>query len=114
MESTPLITPTPTPTTVPTGTPSPTATPTPTPTVPVGSTPTPTPVIVPTQIPLGQVFVWVNGVPVVVPASELPGTLNIRQHFNCGDTIEFVIHTSFTDTDRYQVSAAIYAGSDNE
>ncbi len=61
-------------------------------------------------IPIGQVFVTVDGLPVLIPASELPGALNVRQHFNCGDTVEFVIHTSFTDTNRYQVSAVVYRG----
>lgn len=62
-------------------------------------------------IPLGQAFVLVNGLPVVIPASQLPGTLNVRDHFNCGDTVEFVVSTSFTDVNRYRISAVVYAGT---
>jgi len=61
-----------------------------------------------TPIPVGQVFVTVDGLPVLVPASELPGTLNVRQHFNCGDTVEFVVSTSFTDNNRFRVSALVF------
>jgi hypothetical protein len=62
-------------------------------------------------IPLGQAFVTVDGLPVLIPASELPGTLNNRVHFNCGDTVEFVITTSFTDVNRFRISALVYSGT---
>jgi hypothetical protein len=59
-------------------------------------------------VPVGQVLVTVDGVPVIVPATQLPGILNVRTDFNCGDTVEFVIHNSFEDPDRFRVSALIY------
>ncbi|MFA5866172.1 MAG: hypothetical protein WC975_15980 [Phycisphaerae bacterium] len=62
-------------------------------------------------IPIGQVFVTVGDLPVVIPATELPGTLNVRDHFNCGDTVEFVVHSSFTDANRFRVSALVFAGT---
>jgi hypothetical protein len=59
---------------------------------------------------VSQCFVMVNGVPVVIASSQLPGILNVRTDFSCGDTVEFVIHDSFADTDRFQISALIYYG----
>jgi len=64
-----------------------------------------------TAVPVGQVFVMVNGLPVLIAASQLPGVLNVGTDFNCGDTVEFVITTSFSDTDRYQVSAVVFEGN---
>lgn len=62
-------------------------------------------------IPVAQAFVTVDGLPVLIPASQLPGTLNVRDHFNCGDTVEFVVSTSFTDVNRYRISAVVYQGT---
>jgi len=64
-----------------------------------------------TAVPVGQVFVMVNGLPILIAASQLPGVLNVGTDFNCGDTVEFVITTSFSDTDRYQVSAVVFEGN---
>jgi hypothetical protein len=60
---------------------------------------------------ISQCFVTVDGVPVVIATSQLPGILNVRTNFNCGDTVEFVIHDSFADTNRFQISALIYYGN---
>lgn len=62
-------------------------------------------------IPVAQAFVIVQGLPVLIPASELPGALNNHQHFECGDTIEFVVTSSFTDVNRFRISALIYDGN---
>lgn len=62
-------------------------------------------------LPVAQAYVTVAGLPVVIPSSELPGTLNVRDHFNCGDTVEFVVSTSFTDVNRYRISALVYQGT---
>jgi hypothetical protein len=64
-----------------------------------------------TSTTISQCFVTVDGVPVVIAASQLPGILNVRSDFNCGDTVEFVIHDSFADTNRFQISALIYYGN---
>ena len=64
-----------------------------------------------TPVPVGQVLVMVEGVPVIIPQSQLPGILNVRTDFNCGDTVEFVVHNSFDDPDRFRVSALVYNGT---
>jgi hypothetical protein len=60
---------------------------------------------------VGNAYVLVAGLPVLVPAVNLPGVLNVGTDFNCGDTVEFVVTTSFSDVDRYQVSALIFEGT---
>jgi hypothetical protein len=62
---------------------------------------------------VGEVFVTVEGLPVLVSSTQLPGVLNVRTDFNCGDTVQFVITPSFVDTDRFQVGAVIFYGNTN-
>lgn len=63
-------------------------------------------------VPVAQVLVTVEGVPVVIPSTQLPGVLNVRTDYNCGDTVEFVIHRSFDDPDRFRVSALVYRSTE--
>ncbi|NLE30441.1 MAG: hypothetical protein GX629_12305 [Phycisphaerae bacterium] len=65
----------------------------------------------PMVVPVAQALVMVNGVPVIIPESQLPGVLSVRTDFECGDTVEFVIHNSFSDADRFRISALIYDGN---
>jgi hypothetical protein len=65
-------------------------------------------------LPVLQAFVTVDGLPVVVPSSQSAGVLNVRTDFNCGDTVQFVIHPSFADTDRYQISAVVFSADSTD
>ena len=64
----------------------------------------------PNLLPFGEVFVAVDNIQVLVAATDLPGVLNVNDHFKCGDTVDFVISSNFTDVNRYMVSALVFSG----